>query len=141
MKFHLVSLGCDKNLVDAEYMLGELTEKGYTFTDDENEADVIVVNTCCFISDAKEESIDTIIDLAQLKENNLKALVVTGCLGERYAEDILKEIPEVDAVIGTSASDSIVEVVEKAIKGTTTIMREDLKRLPKYSADRMITTP
>lgn len=141
MKFHLVSLGCDKNLVDAEYMLGELTEKGYTFTDDENEADVIVVNTCCFISDAKEESIDTIIDLAQLKENNLKALVVTGCLGERYAEDILKEIPEVDAVIGTSASDSIVEVVEKAINGTTTIVREDLKRLPKYSADRMITTP
>lgn len=141
MKYHLLSLGCDKNLVDAEFMLGELNQNGYTFTDDENEADVIVINTCCFISDAKQESIDTILEMAKYKEQNLKALIVTGCLGERYAEEIKKEIPEVDAVIGTSAIDSVLEAVNKALKGCGPIIRKDLKRLPKIDADRVITTP
>lgn len=141
MKFHLVSLGCDKNLVDAEFMLGELTQNGYVFTDDENEADVIVINTCCFISDAKQESINTIIELAQLKENNLKALVVTGCLGERYAKEIMEEIPEVDAVVGTSASDSVLDAVKQALEGNKVVMRQDLSRLPKFKSNRVITTP
>lgn len=141
MKLHLVSLGCDKNLVDAEFMLGDLLKEGFTFTDDENEADVIVINTCCFISDAKQESIDTILELSQLKENNLKALVVTGCLAQRYADEILEEIPEVDAIVGTTATDGIIKAVNKALEGQKFITREDLSRLPITREDRVITTP
>ena len=100
MKILFISLGCDKNLVDSEVMLGLLTKNGYTLTDDETQADVIVINTCCFIHDAKEESINTILEMAQYKEQNLKALVVAGCLAERYKDEILKEIPEIDAVLG-----------------------------------------
>ncbi len=107
MKILFISLGCDKNLVDSEVMLGLLTKNGYTLTDDETQADVIVINTCCFIHDAKEESINTILEMAQYKEQNLKALVVTGCLAERYKDEILKEIPEIDAVLGTTSYDSI----------------------------------
>lgn len=145
MKFHLVSLGCDKNLVDAEFMLGELTQNGYEYTDDENKADVIVINTCCFISDAKEESINTIIDMARLKDNNLKALIVTGCLGERYAQDILEEIPEVDAVVGTASSDKILAALNSVLcngkESDKPIIRDELSRLPQYNADRVISTP
>ena len=93
MKILFISLGCDKNLVDSEVMLGLLTERGHTLTNDEEEADVIVINTCCFIHDAKEESINTILEMAAYKERNLKALVVTGCLSERYKDEILEEIP------------------------------------------------
>ena len=115
MQILFVSLGCDKNLVDTEMMLGQLAEKGYTFTDDEAEADIAVVNSCCFIGDAKEESINTILQLAELKtEGQLKALIVCGCLAQRYKDEIQTEIPEVDAIIGTTAIDRIVETVEKA---------------------------
>lgn len=101
MKILFISLGCDKNLVDSEIMLGMLAQKGYLFTDDEKEAEVVVINTCCFINDAKEESIQTILDMAERKkEGQLKALIVTGCLAQRYYDEIQKEIPEVDAVVG-----------------------------------------
>ena len=100
MKILFTSLGCDKNLVDSEMMLGQLSEKGYSFTDDETQADIVVVNTCCFIKDAKEESIETILEMAQLRKNgDIKALIVTGCLAQRYQEEIQKEIPEVDAIL------------------------------------------
>ncbi|MCM1261912.1 MAG: 30S ribosomal protein S12 methylthiotransferase RimO [Butyrivibrio sp.] len=112
-KIFFISLGCDKNLVDSEMMLGLLSEKGYEFTDDETEADIVVINTCCFINDAKQESIDTILEMAELrKSGGLKALVVTGCLAQRYKEEIQKEIPEVDAIIGTTAIDEITNVIE-----------------------------
>ena len=117
MKILFVSLGCDKNLVDSEVMLGLLTEKGYTITNDEQEADIIVINTCCFIHDAKEESIMTILEMAALKEQNLKALIVTGCLAERYKDEILKEIPEIDAVLGTTSYASILDAVETVLEG------------------------
>ncbi len=119
MNILFISLGCDKNLVDSEYMLGMLTASGYTITDDETAADVIVVNSCCFIGDAKEESIQTILSMAQYKENGrLKALIVTGCLAQRYQDEILQEIPEVDAVVGTNAYDAIVEAVDSALSGS-----------------------
>lgn len=97
MKILFVSLGCDKNLVDSEKMLGMLQEKGYTFTDDEAEADVVVVNTCCFIGDAKEESINTLLQMGELKDSGqIKALIAAGCLAQRYREEIQKEIPQVE---------------------------------------------
>ena len=118
MKILLVSLGCDKNLVDSEVMLGMLAEKGYTFTDDEAEAEIAVVNTCCFINDAKEESVNAILEMAELKKSGqLKALIVTGCLAQRYQKEIREEIEEVDAIIGTSAIDKIAETIEDAIAG------------------------
>ena len=109
MKIMFVSLGCDKNLVDTEMMLGMLSEKGYSFTDDENEADIAVVNTCCFIGDAKEESINQLLALGQKKTTgNLKGLIATGCLAQRYAKEIREDIPEVDVIVGTNAIDQIV---------------------------------
>lgn len=112
-KILFVSLGCDKNLVDSEMMLGLLSEKGYEFTDDETEADIVVINTCCFINDAKQESIDTILEMAELKKNgDIKRLVVAGCLAQRYKEEIQKEIPEVDIIIGTTAIDEITEALD-----------------------------
>ena len=105
MKILFISLGCDKNLVDTEVMLGLLASRGYEMTDDEQEADIIVINTCCFIHDAKEESIQNILEMAELKkEGKVKALIVTGCLAERYKDEILEEIPEVDEVLGTTGS-------------------------------------
>ena len=97
MKILFISLGCDKNLVDTEMMLGMLTGKGYSITDDENEADAVVINTCCFINDAKQESINTLLEMSELRKNNeVKALIACGCLAQRYKEEIQKEIPEVD---------------------------------------------
>ena len=113
MKILFISLGCDKNLVDSEVMLGLLTKHGYTLTDDETQADVIVINTCCFIHDAKEESINTILEMAQYKEQNLKALVVTGCLAERYKDEILKEIPEKVAYVITNEAGASVYSASK----------------------------
>lgn len=119
MKLSLISLGCDKNLVDSEYMLSLLAEKRYEFTEDPAEADAVIVNSCCFIGDAKEESIETILSVAKLKETGkLKALIVAGCLSERYREEVLKEFPEVDAIVGTNSWDAIVPVLEKALSGT-----------------------
>ena len=115
MKLLMVSLGCDKNLVDSENMMGLIANKGFSFTDDEKEADVIVINTCCFIGDAKEESVNTILQMAENKVEkggNCKALVVCGCLAQRYFDEMKIEIPEVDAIIGTNSTDKIVEAIE-----------------------------
>ncbi len=118
IKILFVSFGCDKNLVDTEKMLGLLGDGGYGFTDDEEEADVIVVNTCCFIGDAKEESIGAILEMAQYKESGrCKALIVTGCLAQRYQDEVLKEIPEVDAVLGTTAYGQLPQVLERLLEG------------------------
>ena len=116
MKIMCVSLGCDKNLVDSEMMLGMLAQKGYSFTDEETEADVIVVNTCCFIGDAKEESINTLLQMGELRTaGRIKALIACGCLAQRYREEIQKEIPEVDAILGTMAIDEIADAVEEVL--------------------------
>lgn len=141
MKILFVSLGCDKNLVDTEYMLGILGNEGYAFTDDEQEADIIVINTCCFINDAKEESINTILEMAEYKKNgSCKALIVTGCLAQRYKQEIVDEIPEVDAVIGTSKYDEIFDAVDQALKGARFLDVDDLDRLPAVTGKRILTT-
>ena len=141
MNILFVSLGCDKNLVDSEVMLGLLAEKGYGFTDDEMEADVIVVNTCCFIGDAKEESVNTILEMAEHKKDaKCKALIVTGCMAQRYKQEIIDEIPEVDAVLGTTTYDSIIEAVEEAFGGEHMLKCEDIDRLVLTNAKRMLTT-
>lgn len=115
MKILFISLGCDKNLVDSEVMLKLLEKKGYQFTDDETEADIIIINTCCFIGDAKEESVNTILEMAEYrKSGSCKALIVTGCLAQRYQKEILDEIEEVDAVLGTATYDAIAETVGKS---------------------------
>lgn len=141
MNILFISLGCDKNLVDSEVMLGLLNEHGYRIVDDENEADIIVINTCSFIHDAKEESIQTILEMAEYKNGGrLKALIVTGCLAQRYQQEILDEIPEVDAVLGTTCYDKIVEVVEEALAGKSQVEVEDIDALPLVDAKRLVTT-
>ena len=141
MKLLFISLGCDKNLVDSEVMLGLLDAKGYQIVDDETIADVIVVNTCCFIHDAKEESIQTILEMAEYKKTGrLKALVVTGCLAQRYQQEIIDEIPEVDAVLGTASYDKIAEAIDEALDGHTEMYLEDIDRLPQVSSKRLVTT-
>lgn len=136
-----MSLGCDKNLVDSEMMLGMLAEKGYCFTDDENDADAVVVNTCCFIGDAKEESVNTILEMAELKKSGrIKALVVTGCLAQRYREEIRKEIEEVDAVIGTSAIEELPAVLDAAFKGKAEDCYHRLDEKPLTGKKRILTT-
>ncbi len=141
MKILFVSLGCDKNLVDSEMMLGMLQEKGFSFTDDEAEADIVVVNTCCFIGDAKEESINTLLEMAQLKESGqIKALIAAGCLAQRYKEEIQKEIPEVDAIVGTTAIDSIVAAVEEVLEGRKSNHYADLNAKPVTDKKRIVTT-
>lgn len=141
MNLLFISLGCDKNLVDSEVMLGLLAKEGYQMVDDEQEADVIVINTCCFIHDAKEESIQTILEMAQYKEEGrLKALIVTGCLAQRYQQDILDEIPEVDAVLGTTAYTEIARAIEEALEGKGKVTTEDLNALPLTDPHRIVTT-
>ena len=141
MNILFISLGCDKNLVDSEVMLGLLDAQGYQMVDDETLADVIVINTCCFIHDAKEESIQTILEMAQYKtEGRLKALIVTGCLAQRYQKEILEEIPEVDAVLGTTSYDRIVETVEEALAGNGHLELEDVDALPLVDVKRLVTT-
>lgn len=140
MKILFVSLGCDKNLVDTEMMLGQLLKKGYEFTDDETDADIIVVNTCCFIGDAKEESINTLLEMAELKKDGkLKVLVAAGCLAQRYKEEIQTEIPEVDVIIGTTAIDSIVEAVEGVLAGKCGNFYQDISAKP-FVGERVVTT-
>lgn len=135
------SLGCDKNLVDSERMLGMLAESGYGFTDDESEADAVVVNTCCFIGDAKEESVNTILEMAELKKSGqVKALVVTGCLAQRYQEEIRKEIEEVDAVIGTSAIEELPAVLDAAFAGKAKDCYRGLDEKPLADTRRILTT-
>ncbi len=141
MKIFFVSLGCDKNLVDSEEMLGLLAKKGYSFTDDETEADVIVINTCCFINDAKEESVQTILEMAEYKKTgSCKALIVTGCMAQRYKQEILDEVEEVDMVLGTTAYDEIVRAVEEALDGNRAVREQDLTYLPQTDAGRIVTT-
>lgn len=141
MKILFLSLGCDKNLVDSEVMLGMLTSRGYEITDDENEADVIIINTCCFIHDAMEESIQNILDMAEYKKNGkAKALIVTGCLAQRYRQEILDEIPEVDEVLGTTAIDQIIRAVNQALEGKKEVILSDLNALPLPDAKRAVST-
>ena len=140
-KICFVSLGCDKNLVDSEIMLGLCRDAGFVLTDDETEADVAVVNTCCFIHDAKEESIQTLLELGQLKtEGHLKVLVACGCLAQRYAKEMREEIPEVDALVGTTAFDRIVPVIRQALEGSRAEAIADLKQLPVPEVRRVNTT-
>mgnify|MGYP004531379887 FL=1 len=141
MNIFFISLGCDKNLVDSEVMLGLLDEKGYQIIDDETQADVMVINTCCFIHDAKEESIQTILDMARYKEEGrLKALIVTGCLAQRYKQEIIDEIPEVDVVLGTTSYDKIVDAVEEALAGKDGVELADINALPLPDTKRLVTT-
>lgn len=141
MNILFVSLGCDKNLVDSEVMLGMLKERGYTFTDDQTQADAAVVNTCCFINDAKEESIQTILELAELKKTGqLKALIVAGCLAQRYQAEIQKEIEEVDAIIGTTALERVVETLDEVLDGKGENHLEALDKAPLGGKERVLTT-
>ncbi len=141
VRIHFISLGCDKNLVDAESMLGLLSAHGYVFTEDASEADVIVINTCCFIHDAMEESIQTIIDMGACKETgNCKALIVTGCLGTGYTEEMHRELPEVDAILSASAYDQIVSVVEDVLAQKKHDAISDVNALPLPDAKRVLTT-
>ena len=141
MKILFISLGCDKNLVDSEEMLGLLQKKGYSFTDDETEAEIIVINTCCFINDAKEESIQTILEMAEYKKaGSCKVLVVTGCMAQRYKQEILDEIEEVDMVLGTTAYEGIVDAVEEALQGQRKVADVPLSYLPQTDAGRVVTT-
>lgn len=136
-----VSLGCDKNLVDSEVMLGLLQEKGYAITNEEKEADVVVINTCCFIHDAKEESIESIIEMGKLKQTGkLKALIVTGCLAQRYKDEIRKELPEVDAILGTTSTESIVKAVEEVLSGKQYEHFDDIDYLAPSHEKRVITS-
>ena len=140
-KVMFISLGCDKDLVDSEQMLGLLGEGGYTFTDDEREAQAVVINTCCFINDAKQESIDTILEMAELrKTGRLEALVVAGCLAQRYREEIQEEIQEVDAIIGTTAIDEVVRTLDDVFAGTKRNHYQSLDRKPFTGMRRVMTT-
>ena len=141
MKILFVSLGCDKNLVDSETMIGLLNQAGYEFTDDETEADIIVVNTCCFIGDAKEESIQTILDMARQKEEGrCKVLLAAGCLAQRYKDEIRTEIPELDGVLGTTSYDAIVTMVEETLAGKGFEKFESIDRSMDILPGRVVTT-
>lgn len=140
-KILFISLGCDKNLVDSEEMLGLLNSEHYVFTDDESEADIIIINTCCFVNDAKEESINTILQMAEYKKSgSCKALIVTGCLAQRYKTEISDEIPEVDAILGTSSYDKIVEAVKITTAGKKYEEFASLDELIVEENKRVVTT-
>lgn len=141
MKVLFISLGCDKNLADSEEMLGILTSRGYEITDDETDADIIIVNTCCFIHDAKEESIQNILQMAEYRTGGkCRALLVTGCLAQRYQEEILKEIPEVDAVLGTTSYEDIALAIDKVLEGQKYTEYRDIDYLPNVQEKRVVTT-
>lgn len=142
MKFSLISLGCSKNLVDSENYIGMLVnKKNFTYTDNYEDADLILVNTCGFIGDAKIESINTILEVAEYKNQNLKKIVVSGCLAERYADDILKELPEVDAVIGTGEVDKIESIVDEIMQDKKVVQTGSFEYLPTADTERILTTP
>ena len=133
MKVLFVSLGCDKNLVDTEMMLGMLSERGYEFTDDEQEAEAVVVNTCCFIHDAKEESIQTLLEMAELKKTGkVKAVIAAGCLSQRYSDEIQVEIPEVDAIIGTASIDQVADALDEVLAGQKMNHLKDIDAEPVF---------
>lgn len=140
MKLLFVSLGCDKNLVDSEHMMGDILDAGYEITDDEAEAEIVVVNTCCFIQDALTESIDTIISLGELKKTGkLKSLIITGCMAERFTSSVREDLPEVDALVGTNAYDSLLEAIEASLNGSKPDILKPLTGLPK-DGRRVLTT-
>ncbi len=141
MKILFISLGCDKNLADSEEMLGLLTAGGHEITDDETQADAIVINTCCFIKDAKEESVETILEMAEYKKTgSCHALIVTGCMAQRYQKEIIKEVPEVDAVLGTTSYGDIVKALEEAVAGNHFEEFRDIDYLPDTGSKRVLTT-
>lgn len=141
MKILFVSLGCDKNLVDSEYMIGILAEAGHTFTNEEQEAEAIVINSCCFINDAKEESINTILEMAEYKDHgSCKALIVTGCLAQRYKDEIITEIPQVDAVLGTNSYEEVAKALDEVQKGVRFEKYLALEGLPALGMRRTLTT-
>ncbi len=140
-KIGFVSLGCSKNLVDTEVMLHKLMSAGYEITPEETEADIVVVNTCGFIGDAKQESIDNILDIAWLKENkSLRGIIATGCMVERYREEVLRELPEVDAIVGVGSLDRIVDAVRAVERGERFSALDDPNTSP-LGGDRVLTTP
>lgn len=138
---YIESLGCAKNLIDAEIMLGILNKYGYKLTNTKENADVIIVNTCGFIEAAKEESINTIIELGLLKQNRLKLLIVSGCLGERYHQELINELPEVDAVVGTGSYDRIIEIIHDSLKGSRIVAVGNIDKLFDESLPRYQATP
>ena len=141
MKILIISLGCDKNLADSEEMLGLLTARGHEIVDDETQADAIVINTCCFIKDAKEESVETILEMAEYKKTgSCHALVVTGCMAQRYQKEIIQEVPEVDAVLGTTSYGDIVKALEEAVAGNHFEEFRDIDYLPDTGSKRVLTT-
>ena len=141
-KIGMVSLGCPKNQVDAEIMLYRLKEAGYEITGNEGEADLVIVNTCGFIEDAKREAIDNILELGQLKEDgSLKGLIVTGCLAERYANEVIDEMPEIDAILGIGCNADIVSVVERVLSGEKGIALFAEKEKLDMDSDRILATP
>lgn len=141
MKILFISLGCDKNLADSEEMLGLLTAGGHEITDDETQADAIVINTCCFIKDAKEESVETILEMAEYKKKgSCHALIVTGCMAQRYQKEIIEEVPEVDAVLGTTSYGDIVKALEEAVAGNHFEEFRDIDYLPDTGSKRVLTT-
>lgn len=139
-KVGMVSLGCPKNQVDAEILLGKIKERGYELTADAALADVVIINTCGFIESAKQESIDNILEFCELKkEGRIKAIIVTGCLAERYRDDIMKEIPEADVVVGIGANSDIGEVIDKALGGSKFGVYKDKEQLP-LCGERVLST-
>ena len=146
MKILFISLGCDKNLADTEMMLGTLVQRGFSITDDEAQAQAVVVNTCCFINDAKQESINTLLEMAELRKSGaVKALIAAGCLAQRYRAEIQKEIPEVDVIVGTTAIDAIADALEEVLAGKPQNYLKDISHMPAvydHSAEhkRIVTT-
>ncbi|MDE5872852.1 MAG: 30S ribosomal protein S12 methylthiotransferase RimO [Lachnospiraceae bacterium] len=142
MNVLMVSLGCDKNLCDSEAMLGLLKAEGYNITNEETEADVVIINTCSFIHDAMEESINTILEMARLKEDGLRYLIVAGCLAQRFKHEITKEIPEIDACLGIGSIDRIVDVIRELEDADLHVIQtyDDINRLPLVDADKVITS-
>lgn len=136
----VVSLGCPKNLVDSEIMLGLLKKENYIITNNKNEADILIINTCGFIESAKQESINTILELAQCKKDACELLIVTGCLAERYKDEIIREIPEVDAVVGTGNYEEIARVIGKAYGGQKTVLFGELDKTDYLERDRLVST-
>lgn len=141
MKILFISLGCDKNLVDSEEMLGILTRNGHEIVDSEEEAEGIIINTCCFINDAKEESVETILQMAEYKKTGpCRALIVTGCMAQRYKQEIIQEVPEVDAVLGTASYGEIISALEAAVRGEHFEKYSDINTLPDINGRRVLTT-
>jgi len=139
-KIGVVSLGCPKNLVDSEIMLGTLKNKDYEITNDKDSAQIIIINTCGFIESAKQESINTILEMAENKKAACELLIVTGCLAERYREKILEEIPEVDAVIGTGGYGEIANVIDEAYSGKKPVLYGKLDELDYLKSERLVST-